>query len=112
MVGRLDRGIGSIKKRERGASAGELLVAMAQSQLLGADADVAEVDIEPELVGPDRIEPHRFAIIATAGMSAGAQSSWSRSVGASQRTSACSVGAGSPSTSSHQNVVNVTRPKS
>ena len=36
VVGRLDRGIGSIKKRERGASAGELLVGMAQSQLLGA----------------------------------------------------------------------------
>lgn len=41
VVGRLDRGIGSIKKRERGASAGELLVAMAQSQLLGADALIA-----------------------------------------------------------------------
>lgn len=44
VVGRLDRGIGSIKSRDRGASAGELLVAMAQSQLLGADA----------LVGLDR----------------------------------------------------------
>lgn len=41
VVGRFDRGIGSIKKRERGASAGELLVAMAQSQLLGGDALVA-----------------------------------------------------------------------
>jgi len=41
IVGRFDRGIGSIKKRDRGASAGELLVAMAQSQLLGGDALVA-----------------------------------------------------------------------
>ena len=41
VVGRFDRGVGSIKKRDRGASAGELLVAMAQSQLLGADALVA-----------------------------------------------------------------------
>jgi len=44
VVGRFDRGIGSIKERDRGASAGELLVGMAQSQLLGADA----------LVGLDR----------------------------------------------------------
>lgn len=44
VVGRFDRGIGSIKQRDRGASAGELLVSMAQSQLLGADA----------LVGLDR----------------------------------------------------------
>jgi len=44
VVGRFDRAIGSIKKRDRGASAGELLVGMAQSQLLGADA----------LVGLDR----------------------------------------------------------
>lgn len=44
VVGRFDRGIGSVKKRERGATAGELLVGMAQSQLLGADA----------LVGLDR----------------------------------------------------------
>ena len=44
MVGLLDSGIGSIKARDRGASAGELLVGLAQSQLLGADA----------LVGLDR----------------------------------------------------------
>ena len=44
VVGVLDRGIGSIKQRDRGASAGELLVGLAQSQLLGADA----------LVGLDR----------------------------------------------------------
>ncbi len=44
VVARLDRGIGSIKQRDRGATAGELLVGMAQSQLLGADA----------LVGLDR----------------------------------------------------------
>lgn len=44
VVGGLDRGVGPIKKRERGATAGELLVSMAQSQLLGADA----------LVGLDR----------------------------------------------------------
>lgn len=44
VVGRFDRGIGSIKKRDRGASAGELLVGLAQSLLLGADA----------LVGLDR----------------------------------------------------------
>ncbi|MBU0801700.1 MAG: IS1380 family transposase [Alphaproteobacteria bacterium] len=41
VVGRLDSGIGSLKKRERGASAGELLVGLAQSQLLGADALVS-----------------------------------------------------------------------
>lgn len=41
VVARFDRGIGSIKNRDRGASAGELLVGMAQSQLLGADALVA-----------------------------------------------------------------------
>jgi hypothetical protein len=54
VVGRLDRGVGLLKKRERGASAGELLVGMAQSQLLGADAlvcldrqraDVAAVEL-------------------------------------------------------------------
>jgi hypothetical protein len=54
VVGRFDRGIGSIKKRARGASPGELLVGMAQSQLLGADAligldrqraDVAAVEL-------------------------------------------------------------------
>ncbi|MGH8968868.1 MAG: IS1380 family transposase [Actinomycetes bacterium] len=44
VVARFDRGIGSIKKRERGVSAGEVLVGMAQSQLLSADA----------LVGLDR----------------------------------------------------------
>ena len=44
VVGRFDRGIGPIKKRTRGASPGELLVGMAQSQLLGADS----------LVGLDR----------------------------------------------------------
>lgn len=44
VVARFDRGVGPIKKRDRGASAGELLVAMAQSQLLGADS----------LVGLDR----------------------------------------------------------
>ena len=44
VVSRLDRGIGAIKERDRGASGGELLVGMAQSQLLGADA----------LVGLDR----------------------------------------------------------
>lgn len=41
VVGRFDRGIGSIKKRDRGASAGELLVGMAQSQLLGGNALVS-----------------------------------------------------------------------
>lgn len=41
VVARFDRGIGPLKKRERGASAGELLVGMAQSQLLGADALVS-----------------------------------------------------------------------
>lgn len=54
VVVRFDRGIGSIKQRDRGASAGELLVSMAQSQLLGADgfvgmdrqrADVAAVEL-------------------------------------------------------------------
>jgi hypothetical protein len=54
VVGRFDHGIGSIKNRDRGASAGELLVGMAQSQLLGADAlvcldrqrvDVAAVEL-------------------------------------------------------------------
>lgn len=41
VVGRFDRGVGSVKKRDRGATAGELLVSMAQSQLLGADALVS-----------------------------------------------------------------------
>jgi len=54
VVGGFDRGIGPIKKRNRGATAGELLVSMAQSQLLGADglvgldrqrADVAAVEL-------------------------------------------------------------------
>ena len=54
VVARFDRGIESIKKRDRGATAGELLVGMAQSQLLGADvlvgldrqrADVAAVEL-------------------------------------------------------------------
>ena len=41
VVGTFDRGVGPIKQRERGASAGELLVGLAQSQLLGGDALVA-----------------------------------------------------------------------
>lgn len=41
VVARFDRGIGSIKKRDRGASAGELLVGLAQAQLLGGDALVS-----------------------------------------------------------------------
>ena len=41
VVGRFDRGIGAIKKRNRGATAGELLVGLAQSQLLDGDALVA-----------------------------------------------------------------------
>ncbi len=41
VVGVFDRGIGSIKQRDRGATAGELLVGLAQSQLLGGDALVA-----------------------------------------------------------------------
>jgi len=41
VVGVFDRGIGSIKQRVRGATAGELLVGLAQSQLLGGDAFVA-----------------------------------------------------------------------
>lgn len=41
VVERFDRGIGSINKRDCGARAGELLVGMAQSQPLGADALVA-----------------------------------------------------------------------
>ncbi|MBA2473040.1 MAG: IS1380 family transposase [Pseudonocardiales bacterium] len=41
VVDTFDRGIGVIKKRARGVTAGELLVAMAQSQLLGGDALVA-----------------------------------------------------------------------
>ena len=41
VVARFDRGIGAIKQRARGVSAGQLLVALAQSQLLGADALVA-----------------------------------------------------------------------
>ncbi len=40
-MGTFDRGIGPIKQRARGASAGELVVAIAQSQLLGGDALVA-----------------------------------------------------------------------
>ena len=38
VVSTFDRGIGSIKRRARGATAGELLVGLAQSQLLGGDA--------------------------------------------------------------------------
>jgi len=41
VVGTFDRGIGSIKKRARGVTAGEVLVGLAQSQLLGGDALVA-----------------------------------------------------------------------
>ncbi|MGH3602043.1 MAG: hypothetical protein ACRDQH_17495, partial [Pseudonocardiaceae bacterium] len=41
VVARFDRAIGSIKHRDRGSSAGELLVGMAQSQLLGGDALVS-----------------------------------------------------------------------
>jgi hypothetical protein len=44
VVGCFDRGVGPIKKRGRGATAGELLLGLAQSQLLGASA----------LVGLDR----------------------------------------------------------
>jgi hypothetical protein len=41
VVGVLDRHVGPIKVRDRGVSAGQLLVALAQSQLLGGDALVA-----------------------------------------------------------------------
>jgi len=41
VVGVLDRHVGSIKARDRGASAGQLLVALAQSQLLGGHGLVA-----------------------------------------------------------------------
>ncbi len=41
VVGCFDRGIGAIKQRARGLGAGELLVGLAQSQLLGGDALVA-----------------------------------------------------------------------
>src|SRR3954451_2387246 len=41
VAGVFDRGIGSIKERARGVSAGELVVGLAQSQLLGGDALVA-----------------------------------------------------------------------
>jgi hypothetical protein len=41
VVSIFDRGIGSIKQRDRGVTAGELLVGMAQSQLLGGDALVS-----------------------------------------------------------------------
>jgi Transposase DDE domain group 1 len=38
VVGVFDRGIGSIKKRARGVTGGELMITLAQSQLLGGDA--------------------------------------------------------------------------
>lgn len=38
VVGVFDHGIGPIKKRDRGVSGGQLLVGLAQAQLLGADA--------------------------------------------------------------------------
>jgi len=38
VVGAFDRGVGPIKQRDHGATAGELLVGFAQSQLLGGDA--------------------------------------------------------------------------
>jgi hypothetical protein len=41
VVGILDRAIGPIKKRDRGVTAGQVLVGLAQSQLLGGDALVA-----------------------------------------------------------------------
>ena len=41
VVATFDRGIGPIKVRDRGVSAGQLLVGLAQSQLLGGDALVA-----------------------------------------------------------------------
>jgi len=41
VVGTLDAHIGSIKQRARGVTAGQLLVGLAQSQLLGGDALVA-----------------------------------------------------------------------
>jgi hypothetical protein len=41
VVGIFDRAVGTIKQRARGVSAGELLVGLAQSQLLGGDALVA-----------------------------------------------------------------------
>ncbi|MGV1030565.1 MAG: IS1380 family transposase [Dermatophilaceae bacterium] len=86
VVGIFDRGIGSIKRRNRGASAGELLVGLAQSQLLGGDAlvgldrqraDLAAVELSvvPVLAsttaaglarrfGPDRLAGVHSAIAA------------------------------------------------
>jgi hypothetical protein len=83
VVERFDRGIGWIKKRDRGASAGELLVGMAQSQLLGADAlvaldrqrvDVAAVELSAVPVLPSttaaglarRFGPEQLAGVETA----------------------------------------------
>jgi hypothetical protein len=82
VVERFDRGIGSVKMRDRGASAGELLVGMAQSQLLGADAlvsldrqrlDVAAVELSAVPVLPSttaaglarRFGPEQFAGVET-----------------------------------------------
>ena len=73
--------------------------------------DVPEVDVEPELAGPDRVERHADDTICTAGMSAGAQSG-SSVVGDTHRISACSVSCGVPSTSWQRKVVNLTVPKS
>ncbi len=93
VVGRLDRGIGSIKTRERGASAGELLVAMAQSQLLGADAlvsldrqraDVAAVELSavPVLASTTAAGlARRFGAEQLAGVEAGVADLVERSTG-------------------------------
>jgi hypothetical protein len=83
VVARFDRGIGAIKTRDRGASAGELMVGLAQSQLLGGDAlvaldrqrsDVAAVELSavPVLASTTaaglarRFGPEHFAGVETA----------------------------------------------
>ena len=83
VVGTFDRGVGSIKKRARGVTAGELLIGLAQSQLLGGDALVAldrqrcdvaarELSAVPAIPATTagslarRFTPHHFAGVATA----------------------------------------------
>jgi hypothetical protein len=70
MVAAFDAGIGRIKKRDRGLTAGQLLVGMASGQLVGQDC-LAGLDRVREDAGSALLEQAPVAPSTTAGRLAG-----------------------------------------
>ena len=93
VIGLLDQHIGSVKVRDRGVSVGQLLVGMAQSQLLGGDC-LAALDRQREDVATARLSAvppipsttaaslaRRFGATQRAGIEAGLAALTARAVG-------------------------------